>query len=701
MENETKSGLVAKAKNLIGTVKEYWHEPAKGNYIPYKEIASLSGAGFGVHWATFLASTIALDASSFLVGASIGLQATHLYTMLVIANIIGIPIGIFRSWYYDNHNLKGGKFLPFIRITGFPIVLLSAVFVWLPYENMTYATKIVVVWIMYMLISVLMSFYNESYTYFQQIITPNAQERVNVMSISQIIYSLAPTITQALVPFIADKTWGLNNIWTYRIIYPVFTVIGLIISTIFFRKVKERLILPKKKPEPVRMFDAIREVAKNKYFWILQVAAWVVFLESGYGVILGWSFFYSNGGEYAGSLGLANTIIGNAALWSMMACPFVIKAIGKRNMLIAGNAINIVLLIVLYFTFRSLTAICIIWYLNNFVNTFWNIVQHNISADMRDYHQWKTGVRVDGLFGPLGLIGTFIGFFTGAFYPVVYEKMGLLKDHSVLYDDVLRNNLFEVLIICSIFGALLNLIPFCFYDLTENKHKAYVDVLRIRAMFENHSLGLLEDNELTEAMDAIYEAKDFYRAETATVNKSDEKSVRKAAKKRNLAIERAEIIFEDLNKFSTDAGKMRLSQAEKDIANGLMHLYENLDEELKEAKKLPKNTESEKEIRSDAIKNIKIKMRSASLIRKYGIENINKPDESVKEEIMNREAASFTESMRIRKELKAWLKSESIYKDVIKPYTDAMNLIKQAEYYTHYEELEQRYLQLISAETGI
>ena len=71
---------------------------------------------------------------------------------------------------------------------------------------------------------------------------------------------------------------------------------------------------------------------------------------------------------------------------------------------------------------------------------------------MRDYHQWKTGVRVDGLFGPLGMIGTVIGFFTGMFYPAIYEKMGLLEDYNVLYDDNMRNGLFEVLIV---FSALI------------------------------------------------------------------------------------------------------------------------------------------------------------------------------------------------------------------------------------------------------
>ena len=694
MKNGEKTSILTKAKSTVRTVKDYWSVPPKGKNIPYKEVAALSGAGFGVHWTTLLASTIGLSASNFLVGASIGLRPMDLQIMLTIANLIGIPIGIFRSWYYDNHNIPGGKFLPFIKRTAFPIVFISMIFVWLPYEYFSYNTKVVVVWLMYFLLSQFLSFYSESYNYFQQIISPDAQERANVMSISQVIYSMAPTLTGLFIPMFAGWTWGLNNIWTYRVIYPIFTIIGLIISVIFFRNVKERLILPKKKPEPVRMLDAIREVAKNKYYWIIQSASWVVFLESGYGVVLGWTFVYAFNGQYESYLGVANTVIGNAALWSMLLAPLAIKLMGKRNLLITANSINVIVLLVLYFAYKNILLVCVLWYFNNFINTFWNIVQHNISADMRDYHQWKTGVRVDGLFGPLGIIGTVIGFFTGMVYPAIYEKMGLLEDYNVLYDDAIRNNLFEVLILCSAVGALLNLIPFCFYDLTENKHRAYVGVLKIRAMFENYSIGALEDDELAGAMEIIHEAKAHFGKEKMKADKSASKSEKKQIKETNLAIERAGIIMQDLNKFSGEAGIARLAQARADYANGELYFYENATEEMKNAKALPKSSKSEKEIRSDAIKNARIKKESASLIKKYGIENITAPDEAVKEEIINREAHSFIESIKIKRELNAYLKNASDYARIIKPYTDAENLIEQAENYTHYEELEERYMSI-------
>lgn len=716
------SFLIQKAKDTINLAKQYWSVPPKGSYIPYKEVASLSGAGFGVNWVTLLASTIALNASNFLVGASIGLKPMDLQLMLNVANIIGIPLGIFRSWYYDNHHLKGGKFLPFLRMTALPTVLISLIFVWLPYEQMTYITKAVAVEIMYLLLNVFLCFYNESYTYFQQIISPNAQERANVMSISQVIYSLAPTLSNLFIPMIAGWTWGLNSIWTYRIIYPIFTIIGLIFSIVFFRKVKERLILPKKKPEPVRMFDAIREVAKNKYYWIIQSANWVVFLEGGFGVILGWSFVYAYKGQYAASLGVANTIIGNAGLWAMLLCPLAIKVMGKRNLLITANSINIFVLLVMYFTYKNLIMICVLWYFNTFINTFWNIVQHNINADMKDYHQWKTGIRVDGLFGPLGMIGTVIGLFTGLVYPAIYEKMGLLENYDVLYNDAIRNNLFEVLILCSALGALLNLIPFCFYDLTENKHKAYVEVLKIRTMFENHSLGVLEDDDLTEAMEIILRAKELYGKEKLPIDKAclrdarklpkrteEEKELRRDAikkakegirntKETNFAIERTAIIIEDLNKFSGDSAKIRLNEARATYSNGPVYYYENARDELKRARRLPKKTKTEKEIRSDAVKLARIKKESASLIRKYGIDSITEPDDAVKQEIINREAASFFESMKIKQELRAYMKKESVYSRVVKPYKDAENLIAQANYYTHYEELEERYYALHSVQ---
>ena len=516
------TNLKSKLGNIISTAGKYWGKPAKGNYIPYKEVASLAAAGYGAQWATLLASTISLDAGNFLTGASLGIQPLHLQYMLIIANIIGMPIGVWRAWYIDNHNMKGGKFLPFLIRTPFPIILLSTVMVWLPYELWSYETKIVIVWFFYLFIQIFLCFFNEVNQTIYYVISPNTNERATVMSIVQVIHSLAPTLTNLFIPILATLTGGLNNLQTYRIIYPAFTAFGIVLNTFFFRKVKERIITPKKKLEHIRIIDAVREVSKNKYYWILQSASWVGFLEGAYGVILGWSFVYSSRDvtEQA-NLGLANTIIGNAALWAMISAPFLMRRLGKRNLLILCNLINVVLLIFLYQVYENILLVCVFWYLNNFVNVVNNNLNiPNINADMRDYHQWKTGVRIDGLFAPLGLIGTFLGFFTGLVIPAIYERMGVTNDYNVLYEDSVRYPLFEVLITVSVVGAILNLIPYLFYDLTEDKHKAYIDVIKIRTMFEDYGNGRLDDEQLTESMNIILTAKELQGKEKLPVDKS-------------------------------------------------------------------------------------------------------------------------------------------------------------------------------------
>lgn len=680
---------MGKINELISNIKKYWHTPPEGNYVPYKEVATIGMAGFGIQWASTLASSIGLSANNFIVGASIGLQPMHLQIMLILANLVGLPIAIFRGWFLDNHKLPGGKFIPILLRTPIPIVLISTIFVWFPYENWEYSTKVVVVWFMFVILAAFLGFYNESFTYLKQVVSPNAQERAHVMSISQIIYSNAPSITNFIIPTIAGLTWGMDNIWTYRIIYPGFTVVGLIVLFIFAPKMKERIIVPKRPVEYVSLLDSLREVAKNKYFWIINSATWLGFLEGSSGVMINWTFNYANGGENKVYMGLANTLIANAALWSMLLAPFMIKWLGKRNLLIMHNSINVVLYGCLFLVRDNIVLMCVIFYLTTFVNTFQNVYIPNIQADMRDYHQWKTGVRVDGLFTPLTLIGTILGFFTGLVVPAIYEKMGLLDDYTVLYNDELRNNLFSVLIVCSVVGSIMNLIPYLFYDLTEQKHRGYVHVLKIRAMFEDYGNGDLDEAQLIDAMNIIKAAKGDLRKKP--VDKKASKQEIREVKKHNELVESLPIVVEELNKFNTQRYKLQLEAAREIFAKGEVYLYNDWSERIAVAKRLPKSNAEEKEIRSDALKLAREMKRSAKLLMKHGEENLVVPNDEIKAEIQSREINSAKERMQARNELKAYTKGVSVYRRITKPYSDAKNLIIQAENYTHLDELEKMY----------
>lgn len=581
-----KSNLKEKVSTTWNNVVLHWKTPALGKYVSYKEIISYGVGGMGVQFVMFFCSLIALSATSFLVGNTIGIKPMHLQYMAVASTIIGFGITIGRSYIIDSARFKSGKFRPWLAITGIPTVIIAVVFVWLPYETMSYMQKVIAVFLCYNLLQCFYPFFQQAYTDLANVISPNSHERTDIVSVSSIIYSMAPSLTGLFVPWLSTLTGGLNSITTYRIIHPLVAVVGLLLSYVAYAGTRERIIVAESHVTQFKFSDAFRAVAKNKYFWITSLAGWLGFLEGAVGVIIGWTFIYAYP-DRMGLYGVATTLIGNAALWAMLICPIAIRVIGKRNLLIWCNVTNVVLIGLLYPLYNNIPALIILYYLNGFINSFSIVYNPGINADMRDYQQYFTGERIDGMFGAVGIIGSFIGMFTGMVLPTIYQMLGLEDNYDVLEVASFREDMFDVLIIAAVIGAALNFVPYLFYDLTETKQRGIVKVLKIRAMFEDYGNGILRDESIVEAIDIIDEANLLYKDRTLMTTKDDiKKAERLPARtpeekefKKN-EIKRLKAAYKEFNTQNRGIKKDRINQA----------------------KAMPKSTDAEKAARKAAIK---------------------------------------------------------------------------------------------------
>ena len=446
--------------------------------------------------------------------------------------------------------------------------------------------KVIAVFLCYNLLQCFYPFFQQAYTDLANVISPNSHERTDIVSVSSIIYSMAPSLTGLFVPMLSTLTGGLNSITTYRIIHPLVAVVGLLLSYVAYAGTRERIIVAESHVTQFKFSDAFRAVAKNKYFWITSLAGWLGFLEGAVGVIIGWTFIYAYP-DRMGLYGVATTLIGNAALWAMLICPIAIRVLGKRNLLIWCNITNVVLIGLLYPLYNNLVALIILYYLNGFVNSFAIVYNPGINADMRDYQQYFTGERVDGLFGAVGIIGSVIGMFTGMVLPTIYQMLGLEDNYDVLEVASFREDMFDVLIIAAVIGAALNFVPYLFYDLTETKQRGIVKVLKIRAMFEDYGNGILRDESIVEAIDIIDEANLLYKDRTLMTTKDDiKKAERLPARtpeekefKKN-EIKRLKAAYKEFNTQNRGIKKDRINQA----------------------KAMPKSTDAEKAARKAAIK---------------------------------------------------------------------------------------------------
>lgn len=716
-------------KTGVDKVKTYWKTPPKGRYMPYKEIAAYSGGGIGAYMVITLGNACLLSMGNTLISSTLGVGPTDMYLLYVIAILINIPFTGIRATIIDNTRNKAGKYRPYIVSMAIPTAIICNLIVWFPYDKLSYlvgegmilgrekdyVAKCAIILLLNIALNFIYYFFYDGYENLIHVLSPNTQERADVASIKSVVYSFAPTVVNLFTPIIAQNLFHTNttDIRVYRFLYPILGVLGILLCIVVYKHTEEKIVQARTHVVSIKFTDALRAVAKNKYFWIISLAGWIGFLESAYANILSW--LYNYGGACSGNVyGLVVTLYGNASLWGMIAAPFCIRKWGKKAVLVVTNLMNVVfILMMLPFTqeINNLTIWLVMGclYLNALMGSFAHILNPTIQADIRDYQQYQTGERIDGMFSAVATIGTIITLGTSAVLPVIYEKGGITAEvakkvtsdpevlnrvlgdgktvgqilaeqmeagqnnyvnpNSALYDLDVFLPLCHVLIIIAAVGAFMNVVPYFWYDFNERKQKSVIRVLKVRALFEDYGNGITNDAQLVEGIDIIRNAREMATKESKILDKSSYKSIKdkvakKAAKKAykddfnyNEEIEISKFVCEELDKFSTDTFKYQYN-VQKGIyeagLNGLKLL--NMDEinaEKASAKAMPKGTKEEKDIRKFALEVARNKKSACKALKKYfADEDLVKPDFAELEKIFDVEDACDEKLKALYLELK-------------------------------------------------
>ncbi len=746
--------LIKNLKSKASDIRVYWNVPMPGRYMTFKEIAAYAGGGIGAYFIIDMASRLIVNAQNMIVGGAIGISPTHMYLLYIIATIANIPLTAVRASMIDNTRNKAGRYRPYILSMGVPTMLISLSYVWFPYEKLYdflpmqilgydggYVAKCAVVLFFNLLLQFFFNFFNDAYTNLIHVLSPNTQERTDVLAIKSVVYSLAPSILNAVLPIVA-KHFANDNLYdirVYRISYPIFSLIGVILIVFVFGYTKEKIVQAKTRVAQVKFVDAFKSVAKNKYFWIIALAGWLGFLESAYGNILAWSYNYghtTDGGTYS----LITLITGNASLWGMILAPFCIRLFGKKKVLIGVNFMNVVCILAMGLRKESILWLTICVYINYLFGAFEQITSPAIQADIRDYHQYKTGERVDGAFATVATIGNLVTLVTSMILPIVYERYGIYEGNGYTNSpyDILDVNtgepglLYKVmgaLILMAGLGAFLNMVPYFFYDLKEVQQKGIVRVLKVRAMFEDYGNGITNNRTLVEAIDIIRESRELAKKEAVISVATDRKSKRKN-RELNEEIQIAKFVCEELEKFENGIYKIKYDANYGIYKAGLSGLY-NMDKadilaEIQTAKAMPKKTKEEIELRKFSLEIARKKLAAHKAIGKYfktpesfvqpkydvldGLfsredeidaelnslylsrEEAKKAKDSFKlKEIGDKLKALKKEKKTVQKSIKAEMDKQAYFMRAAKPYVEAERIVKERENYKHFDEIAAKY----------
>lgn len=515
--------FAAKIKTGVASLKKHWKTPPEGYYVNYKEFLNMALGSGSVSFLSVIISwtTIAINIPMMI--SYFKVSTGFIFIAGIVASLFGLVRAPILSMMIDNSNSKKGKFKPFLPWTS---VLTVICFTFIPFIPEAWVSNILFSFdipsipifsvaashievslgslVMFLLIQIGTFFYtllSQCLVGIEQTISPVSQERANIGAFKGLISNIPSSVVNIIIPLVAGIVFAgsdnpMNNIELYRWAFPICGIGGIAFVFFAYFGTEERVVVHKEYVAKVKFSDGAKQLFTNKYFWIITIFNIVVGIRGNINMYL-WICNYAIGGQSgAFALTVCNMVLNNALIPGMLLGPWMIKKLGKRNVMLISTVGFTVMAFMQLFTLKSPYLMLVAIFFQNLFNGL-SYIATIMVPDVLDYQQWKTGKRLEGFWQNCNsFVMTFCGLFTSALMPLFMSFGGVgfgdnidvaLKNPDVMYGT------FKSVTWLGIISSIICIIPIIFYDLSENKHANYIRALKIRAVVKNY-----DNNELSE-----------------------------------------------------------------------------------------------------------------------------------------------------------------------------------------------------------
>ncbi|MGN0457793.1 MAG: MFS transporter [Eubacterium sp.] len=526
-ETKQKESLKTKIVNGVGRFKSHWNKPPEGYQVAYKEFAAFAAGCGSPNLLGVLTQYTTIATSVHLMISYFRMSTGMAWILTILASAIAIVRSPILSMMIDNSNGKNGKFKPFLLWSAIGTAVSFSFVPYIPsswmdihlfsiplpaipimgvYEASTidFNLGILLAFVLIQIGQFFITLLYQCISGIEQTISTVAQERANIGSIKGLVSGLPSSVVNIILPILAGtlfaKQGGWNAVNMYRIIFPICGVVGVLMVLLLVKGVEERTVVKQEYVAKVKFLEGMKLLSKSKYFWIITIFNAFNALRN-LANITTWITQYSFISDTAKTVvGLyCSTILMNAIAVALLVGPFLIKKLGKKNVMII-SCVGYVVMIALQVIFhKSPVIILVVSFFEQFFGGFY-FLTGLMTSDIMDDIQMKTGKRLEGFWqNYMAIVTTIIGVFTGMLTPLFlsFGGVGFSDDISLaLQNTELRNNIFFYQSLLALIGSIIVAIPFFFYDLTEKKHANIVRVLRIRAAVDNYNDNMLQSEDV-------------------------------------------------------------------------------------------------------------------------------------------------------------------------------------------------------------
>lgn len=397
-------------------------------------------------------------------GAILSYYAIYSYLQLYLTDIgisaaaVGVIFIIAKVWdavndpmfgvIVDKANLKGGKFIPWLKI-GAVAIPLSTILMFLIPSKLPVAVKIIWALVSYIIWDLAYTMYDAPISALATVATDNTNERNKLYAIASFGVYFGGILVAILVPMFYPAIG-----WSFTII--VLGIICLISMLPLPFKAKERFSAPRDK-EPTSK-EIIQNLFKNKYLLIVTLSA-IIGSVTGFSTTLQ-GYFAIHCLENAAMmtpLALASAV---PILLVVFIVPKVLEKVDKFRVYIITRIASILLSLIIYFCgYQNVGLFLGLVIVRAFIDAFWAQIGIMFIADCVEYGQYKTGERNEGVsFSLKAFTNKMVVALAGAIAMFLLGAIGFVSGDGVTQTVEVVRGIWFLYAFCPVIGAVISVI---------------------------------------------------------------------------------------------------------------------------------------------------------------------------------------------------------------------------------------------------
>lgn len=445
---------------------------------------------FMLEWSThsisYAINLVAIAYLTYYCTDGLGLNPALVGVILLICKLFDGVTDVFAAVIIERTNTKWGKARPYMLFLPLAWVLTIILFAAPPFGTVG---ETIFIFLMYFMInSVCTTLFAGAEPVYLARALKNPEDSSKVLSISGLCSGFGGLVFGILMPILIDNMAGQPGGWTKIII--IMAIPGLALSWIRFATIKERVdidanygVEQRKETSKFGFKDIIVVLKQNPHVFIIAIVQMIASLiQNSGGTVMTYYFQYIFGDLSAQS---AASMMGLLAMLSISIFPKLFDKFGTRKVLMVAMIMGV------FGSLLRFIPVLPVQMVSYFMSTLGGFPASMffpaLLIDCMDYHEWKTGSRVESVFGAVNSLANKLG--TGLASVGVGFVMGLAGYDGTLavQSETANAAIVGLYAVLPTVGFIIMVLAYKAYKIDSEMPKVRAELAERRKTASNHN----------------------------------------------------------------------------------------------------------------------------------------------------------------------------------------------------------------------